>query len=97
MKFIRTFIGQLRRWNEIENRKCDKIQTKIENATKCRQKVVNISFMRGCKYVCVYKCGCKCVRVDACFKVKSGPERKALVKAVMGYGYVCICCDIFFR
>ena len=27
-KFIATFIRQLRRWNEIENRKCDKKQTK---------------------------------------------------------------------
>ena len=28
LKFITTFIRQLRRWNEIENRKCDKMQTK---------------------------------------------------------------------
>ena len=29
LKFMPTFVRQLRRWNEIENRKCDKIQTKI--------------------------------------------------------------------
>ena len=27
---------------------------KIENATKYRQKAVKISFVCGCKYVCVY-------------------------------------------
>ena len=47
MKFITTFIRQLRRWNEIENRKFNKIHTKIENVTKCRQKAVKISFMCG--------------------------------------------------
>ena len=47
--------------------------TKIENAIKCRQKAVKISFMCGCKYVCVDACACGCmcvwmrVRVDACF------------------------------
>ena len=47
MKFITTFIRKLRRWTEIKNRKCDKIQTKA----------VRISFMCGCKYLCVYGCG----------------------------------------
>ena len=37
-----------------------------------------------------------CVRVDACFQVKSGQEHKALVIAGMGYESVYICCNIFF-
>ena len=42
------------------------MKLKIKNATKYRQKAVKISFMCGCKYVCVYGCGCMCERVDAC-------------------------------
>ena len=53
MKFITTFNRHLRRWNEIENRKCDKMQKKIENTTKCRKKAVKIFFVCGCKSVCV--------------------------------------------
>ena len=67
MKFITTFIRQLRRWNEIENRKCDKIQTKkskIQQNTD--KKNVRISFVCGCKCVSVCGCVCMCVRVDAC-------------------------------
>ena len=30
------------------------MKLKIENAAKCRPKSVKISFMCGCKYVCVY-------------------------------------------
>ena len=70
-----TFVRQFRRWNENENRKYEKVQTKIENSTKYRQKAVKISFVCGSKYVCVYGCECMCVRVDACFWVKSGQER----------------------
>ena len=42
LKFITTFIRQLRRWNE------------IENATKYRQKAVKILFVCGLKCVWVY-------------------------------------------
>ena len=67
------------------------MKLKIENATKYRQKAVKTSFVCGCKYVCVYGCGCMCVRVDACFKVKSGQKLKALVIAKMGNECVYIC------
>ena len=73
------------------------MKLKIENATKCWQKAVKISFMCGCKCVSVYGCECMCVRVDVCFLVKSGQERKALVIAVLGYECVYICFNIFFR
>ena len=41
------------------------MKLKMENATKYRQKAVKISFMCGCKNVCVYMgvglCVCVCV------------------------------------
>ena len=48
---------------------------KIENLAKYKQKAVKISFVCGCKYVCVYVCGCMCERVDVyiCF-VDSGTK-----------------------
>ncbi len=62
MKFIATLIRQLRRWNEIENRKCDKIQTKIENAAKCRQKLLRF-------HLCVVVSMCVCICVGVCVSV----------------------------
>ena len=61
LKFITTFVRRLKRCNEIKNRKCDKNTDKIENTAKSRQKAVKISFMCGCKYVCIYVCACGCV------------------------------------
>ena len=43
------------------------MKLKIKNLTKYRQKAVKISFVCGCKYVCVYGCGYMCKRVDAYF------------------------------
>ena len=45
----------------------DGMKLKIENATKYRQKAVKISFVCGCKGVCVYGCGFMCAHVHACF------------------------------
>ena len=39
---------------KIEN--ATEVQTKIEHETKYGQKAVKISFMCGCKYVCVDAC-----------------------------------------
>ena len=55
------------RQNTEKNRKYDKIQKKIKNATTYRQKTVRISFVCGCKCVSVCRCVCMCERVDACF------------------------------
>ena len=42
---------------------------KTETSTKYRQKAVKISYVRGCKSVCVYVCVCMFERVDTCFKL----------------------------
>ena len=90
LKFITTFIRQLRRWNEIENRKCDKYRqwSKIRQNTDKKPLRFRLYVVVS---MCVYGCGCMCERVDACFYVKSGQEIKALIILEIGYECVYIC------
>ena len=46
--------------------KCDKIQTKSNLRQNADKKPLGFRLC-GVVSVCVYGCGCVCVRVDACF------------------------------
>ena len=45
LKFITTFVWQLRRWNEIENRQCYKIQTKLNSGQEVKALVIAVCFV----------------------------------------------------
>ena len=59
LKFITTFVRKLRWWNEIENRKCDNIQTKSKMLQNTDKKPLRFR-------VCVVVSMCVCMDVSVC-------------------------------